>query len=110
MDKELTEQEREMYLDMIARMLEGHKQDSNYTPTYTTPEWVFQYKDGIVNNVSKHHEERLDEVLKQFEYFCKGCGFEFAGFAVVDEDGIPIHGLSPLARLEAGKDDEDTSG
>jgi hypothetical protein len=71
------------------------------------PTWVLCYNDNSRNISMIHNEAVLDDVLQTFEDFCKGCGFVFAGFAIVDEDGIPIHGLNSPARLEG--DDEDKS-
>ena len=64
------------------------------------PTWVICYNDGTRNLVLSHNEANLEEILQAFEDFCKGAGFVFDGFAIVDEDGIPLHGLNPLAKLE----------
>jgi hypothetical protein len=49
-----------------------------------------------------HTHSNLEDVLQAFEDFCKGAGFVFDGFAIVDEDGIPLHGLNSIAKLEGG--------
>ena len=67
------------------------------------PTWIMCYNDGSRNLLLTHDEANLEEVLQAFEDFCKGCGFVFDGFAIVDEDGIPVKGLNSIARLE---DDE----
>lgn len=74
-----------------------------------TPQWFFYYNDGHRSIMVDHKEAVLDEILKMFEDFCKGCGFVFDGFRIVDEDGIPVSGLNPLAKLESGNN-EDTTG
>lgn len=71
--------------------------------------WELKYRNADFNNQMDHQSHRLEDVLKQFERFCKGCGYEFAGFAIVDEDGIPVNGLNPMARLEQGKGNEEGS-
>lgn len=73
------------------------------------PQWFFYYNDGHRSIMSDHKEAVLDEILQMFEDFCKGCGFVFDGFAIVDEDGIPVKGLNSLAKLEADGN-EDTTG
>lgn len=70
--------------------------------------WVLCYTDGIRNIAMDHSHANLDDVLQAFEDFCKGAGFVFDGFAIVDEDGIPLNGLNSIAKLEAG--DEDKTG
>jgi hypothetical protein len=72
------------------------------------PRWVLCYTDGTRNIAMDHGHANLDDVLQAFEDFCKGAGFVFDHFAIVDEDGIPIHGLNSIAKLEAG--DEDKTG
>lgn len=67
------------------------------------PTWIICYNDGSRNLLLNHNEANLEDVLQAFEDFCKGAGFIFDGFAIVDEDGIPVHGLNSIARLE---DDE----
>jgi hypothetical protein len=52
-----------------------------------------------------HGHANLEDVLQAFEDFCKGCGFVFDGFAIVDEDGIPVNGLNSIAKLEGGNED-----
>jgi hypothetical protein len=74
------------------------------------PQWFFYYDDGHRKIMVDHKEAELEEILRMFEDFCKGCGFVFDGFGIVDEDGIPVNGLNPLAKLEAGNRDEDTTG
>lgn len=71
------------------------------------PQWLFYYDDGHRKLVIEHNESDLKEILQMFADFCKGAGFVFDGFAIVDEDGIPKHGLNPIAKLES--DDETTS-
>lgn len=68
--------------------------------------WELRYRNSDVVNHMDHQAYNLKDVLKQFERFCKGCGYEFAGFAVVDEDGIPVNGLNPMARLESEENEE----
>jgi hypothetical protein len=70
------------------------------------PKWVLCYTDGTRNIALEHSHGTLDEILQAFEDFCKGCGFVFDGFAIVDEDGIPVHGLNSIAKLEAGDEDQ----
>jgi len=70
------------------------------------PKWVLCYTDGIRNIVLDHNHANLDDVLQAFEDFCKGAGFVFDHFAIVDEDGIPIHGLNSIAKLEGGNEDQ----
>lgn len=70
------------------------------------PTWIICYNDGSRNLLLNHSEANLEEVLQVFEDFCKGAGFIFDGFAIVDEDGIPVHGLNSIAKLE---DDENKS-
>lgn len=72
------------------------------------PQWLFYYSDGYRKLVVEHNEGDLKEILQMFEDFCKGAGFVFDGFAIVDEDGIPTHGLNPIAKLESDGN-EDTS-
>lgn len=72
------------------------------------PNWIMCYNDGIRNLVMEHSHGNLEEILQAFEDFCKGAGFVFDGFAIVDEDGIPVNGLNSIAKLEAG--DEDQTG
>lgn len=72
------------------------------------PTWIMCYTDGTRRIVAEHNHGNLEEVLQAFEDFCKGAGFVFNGFAIVDEDGIPVNGLNSLAKLEA--DNEDTTG
>jgi hypothetical protein len=72
------------------------------------PRWVLCYTDGIRNIAMDHGHSNLDDVLQVFEDFCKGAGFVFDHFAIVDEDGIPIHGLNSLAKLEANNDEDKT--
>ena len=72
------------------------------------PQWDLCYTDGIRNIVLDHKPANLDDALQAFEDFCKGAGFVFNGFAIVDEDGIPVNGLNSIAKLEA--DDEDKTG
>jgi len=92
--------------DSVVKTLRGiHKKES----TPIDPTWIVCYNDGTRNLVLTHQEATLDEILQTFEDFCKGCGFVFDGFAIVDEDGIPVNGLNPLAKLEGGTD-EDTTG
>ncbi len=70
------------------------------------PKWVLCYTDGIRNIALEHGHAELEDILQAFEDFCKGCGFVFDGFAIVDEDGIPVNGLNPIAKLEAGNEDQ----
>ena len=72
------------------------------------PDWIMCYNDGIRNMVMEHTHSNLEEILQAFEDFCKGAGFVFDGFAIVDEDGIPVNGLNSIAKLEA--DNEDQTG
>jgi len=65
------------------------------------PVWYMCYNDGNRNLQLHHSETNLEEILQAFEDFCKGAGFIFNSFAIVDEDGIPVNGLNPLAKLEA---------
>jgi hypothetical protein len=69
------------------------------------PKWVLCYNDGMRNIALEHGHANLEDVLQAFEDFCKGCGFVFDGFAIVDEDGIPVNGLNPIAKLEGGNED-----
>lgn len=71
------------------------------------PQWLLYYSDGYRKLVVEHNESDLKEILQMFEDFCKGAGFVFDGFRIVDEDGIPTHGLNSIAKLES--DDETTS-
>lgn len=71
------------------------------------PYMILCYTDGVRNVIIDHRHASLEDILQAFEDFCKGCGFVFDHFAIVDEDGIPLHGLNPIAKLEAG--DEDSS-
>jgi hypothetical protein len=72
------------------------------------PDWIMCYNDGTRSLLLEHNHGTLDDVLQAFEDFCKGAGFVFDGFAIVDEDGIPVNGLNSLAKLES--DDEDQTG
>jgi hypothetical protein len=91
--------------DAVVKGLQGlGKMDANPLD----PQWLFCYNDGTRRLVLDHNHETIDDVLQAFEDFCKGAGFVFHGFAIVDEDGIPVNGLNPLAKLEAG--DEDKTG
>ncbi len=69
-------------------------------------QWLICYNDGTRKLVLDHNHDNLDDVLQAFEDFCKGAGFVFDGFAIVDEDGIPVNGLNPIAKLEAGDEDQ----
>jgi hypothetical protein len=71
-------------------------------------QWLICYNDGTRKLVLDHSHDNLEDILQAFEDFCKGAGFVFHGFAIVDEDGIPVNGLNPLAKLESG--DEDQTG
>ena len=71
-------------------------------------QWLLCYNDGTRKLVMDHTHDNLEEILQAFEDFCKGAGFVFDGFAIVDEDGIPVNGLNSIAKLEAG--DEDKTG
>jgi hypothetical protein len=71
-------------------------------------QWLICYNDGTRKLVLDHSHDNLEDVLQAFEDFCKGAGFIFHGFAIVDEDGIPVNGLNPLAKLEIK--DEDQTG
>ena len=68
--------------------------------------WEICYTDGIRNIAMDHTHSNLEDVLQAFEDFCKGAGFVFDGFAIVDEDGIPVHGLNSIAKLEGGNEDQ----
>lgn len=70
------------------------------------PKWVLCYTDGTRNIALEHKHGNLEDVLQAFEDFCKGCGFVFDGFAIVDEDGIPVNGLNPIAKLESGDENQ----
>lgn len=86
-------------------ILKSLKDSSNQT--YTGPmdtSWLWCYNDGTRNLLLNHNEAELEDVLQAFEDFCKGAGFVFDGFAIVDEDGIPVNGLSSIAKLEADPD------
>lgn len=96
-------------LDALERVFKKTPRPKNSMMSkYSGPRWTISYDDGVLALNAKHQEERLDEILQMFEHFCKGCGFEFGGFAIVDEDGIPVSGLNPLAKLEV-RIDEDPS-
>lgn len=69
------------------------------------PVWIMCYNDGTRKIAIEHNYSNLEEILQAFEDFCKGCGFVFDGFGIVDEDGIPVKGLNPLAKLEADNED-----
>jgi hypothetical protein len=69
-------------------------------------QWVLCYNDGTRKLVLDHNHDNLEEILQAFEDFCKGAGFVFDGFAIVDEDGIPVNGLNSIAKLEAGNEDQ----
>ena len=71
-------------------------------------QWIMCYNDGTRKLVLEHRHDNLEDVLQAFEDFCKGAGFVFDGFAIVDEDGIPVNGLNPIAKLET--EDEDKTG
>ncbi len=88
---------------IVKDLAEGNDRQMRITPI--EPQWLFYYDDGHRKMIQEHGQCELTEVLRMFEEFCKGAGFVFSGFAIVDEDGIPTHGLHPIARLEA--DDED---
>lgn len=90
----------------IVRSLQGI---TNNDPNLIDNQWIMCYTDGTRNIVLEHKHDSLDDILQAFEDFCKGCGFVFDGFAIVDEDGIPVSGLNPLAKLE-GNENEDSSG
>jgi hypothetical protein len=92
----------------IVKQLEKGGNDIEVNPI--EPQWFFYYNDGHRTIMVDHKEADLGEILQMFEDFCKGCGFVFDGFGIVDEDGIPVNGLNPLAKLEAGNHDEDTTG
>ena len=91
--------------DPWEQVVKGLKNLSKRDADPLDPQWIMCYNDGTRNLTLSHNEATLDEVLQVFEDFCKGCGFVFDGFAVVDEDGIPVNGLSPLAKLESGNED-----
>jgi hypothetical protein len=69
------------------------------------PDWIICYNDGTRNLLLEHNHGTLDDVLQAFEDFCKGAGFIFDGFAIVDEDGIPVNGLNSIAKLENSDED-----
>ena len=71
-------------------------------------QWLICYNDGTRKLVLDHSHDNLEEILQAFSDFCKGAGFVFDNFAIVDEDGIPVSGLNSIAKLEG--DDEDTTG
>lgn len=73
------------------------------------PQWLFYYDDGYRKLVVEHNEGDLKEILQMFEDFCKGAGFVFDGFAIVDEDGIPAYGLNPIAKLESDGNENTSS-
>lgn len=75
--------------------------------TPVEPQWLFYYNDGHRRMVVEHSEQRLPDILEMFQEFCKGAGFVFNDFAIVDEDGIPTTGFNSIAKLES--DDEDPS-
>jgi hypothetical protein len=93
--------------DSVVRSLRNIHREA---PTPIDPAWIICYNDGTRNLVLNHKEADLSEILQAFEDFCKGCRFVFDGFAIVDEDGIPVNGLNPLAKLEGSSKDEDTTG
>ena len=100
---------RQKIVDPFDSVIKGLKNLGIRESTPIDPTWIICYNDGTRNLVLNHQEAQLDEILQAFEDFCKGAGFIFDGFAVVDEDGIPVNGLNPLAKLESDKD-EDTTG
>lgn len=69
-------------------------------------QWLICYNDGTRKLVLDHNHDNLEDVLQAFEDFCKGAGFIFDGFAIVDEDGIPVNGLNPIAKLESSNEDQ----
>lgn len=91
--------------DAVVRTLRFSK-EKDTDPLDT--QWLLCYNDGTRKLVLDHSHDNLEDVLQAFEDFCKGAGFVFHGFAIVDEDGIPVNGLNPLAKLES--DDEDQTG
>lgn len=91
--------------DTVVKALNSFgKMDRNDLDT----QWLICYNDGTRKLVMDHAHDNLEEILQAFEDFCKGAGFVFDGFAIVDEDGIPVNGLNSIAKLEAG--DEDQTG
>lgn len=91
----------------IVRQLQKDTKEEDVNPI--EPQWFFYYDDGHRKIMVDHKEGDLEEILQLFEDFCKGCGFVFDGFRIVDEDGIPVNGLNSLAKLEADGN-EDTTG
>lgn len=87
------------YFDPYMKVQPGMKIGSAYRPL--SPKWELKFRQDDFVTQTEHQSGRLEDVLKMFERFCKGCGYNFAGFAVVDEDGIPVSGLNPMARLES---------
>jgi hypothetical protein len=89
--------------DSWEKVVDSIRNRTKKTPDPFDPEWIMCYNDGTRNLVMEHNHGTLDEILQAFADFCKGAGFIFDGFAVVDEDGIPVNGLNSLAKLEAEK-------
>lgn len=88
----------------VIKSLEDLKRDRKRTPDPLDPTWIMCYNDGTRILTCNHNEANLEEILQAFSDFCKGAGFIFDGFAIVDEDGIPINGLNSLAKLENDED------
>ena len=89
----------------IVKALQGIRGNPDIDPL--DPYMILCYTDGVRNVIVDHRHAQLEDILQAFEDFCKGCGFVFDSFAIVDEDGIPLHGLNPIAKLESG--DENSS-
>jgi len=95
-----------LWIDRIDQITKSFKNMQKREPDPLDPVWNLYYNDGSRQLQLNHREAGLDDILQNFEDFCKGAGFVFSGFAIVDEDGIPVNGLNPLARLEATKDED----
>ena len=88
----------------VVKTLRGLRDDMDVDPL--DPYMIMCYTDGVRNVIVDHRHAQLEDILQAFEDFMKGCGFVFDKFAIVDEDGIPLHGLNPIAKLEAGDEDK----
>jgi hypothetical protein len=69
----------------------------------TDSHMIWYFTDGDKRVVMEHTHIELEEVLRVFADFCRSAGFVFHDFGIVDEDGIPLKGLNPIAKLESSE-------
>jgi hypothetical protein len=49
-----------------------------------------EYYSGRTTRTTEFSAVLLDDVLKEFEMFLKGCGFQFDGNVVIDQETWPV--------------------